>query len=68
MKLNNKKMINDGLIEVVVDDVAVDEEERIFLEALGIGLDDAQSIRDERQAQEQSTLAAAGFNFDSYTF
>ena len=63
MKLNNKKMIKDGLIEVVVDDVVVDEEERIFLEALGVGLDDAQSIRDERAAQEQFAFESAGFNF-----
>lgn len=63
MKLNNKKMIKDGLIEVVVDDVVVDEEERIFLGAMGVGLDDAQSIRDERAAQEQFAFESAGFNF-----
>lgn len=64
MRLNNKKMIKDGLIEVVVDDVVVDDEERIFLEALDISLEDAQSIRDERAAQNQFTLEAAGFNFN----
>ena len=64
MRLNNKKMIKDGLIEVVVDDVVVDDEERIFLEALDISLEDAQSIRNERAAQNQFTLEAAGFNFN----
>ena len=64
MRLNNKKMIKDGLIEVVVDDVVVDDEERIFLEALDISLEDAQSIRDERAAQNQRILEAAGFNFN----
>ena len=43
--------------------VVVDEEERIFLGAMGVGLDDAQSIRDERAAQEQFAFESAGFNF-----